>query len=118
MYGTRDAASNWEEAYSTFLASKGFTKGVASPCVFFSASRGIRLMVHGNDFVLVGTRFNLETTLKDFYDQYECKHELIVPYSDLSPLNNLPGRVRLISGHLNPTHYKKIMPCRYQYLDL
>ena len=45
-------------------------------------------------------------------DSQMIRYGVDVPYSDLSPLNNLPGRVRLISGHLNPTHYKKIMPCR------
>ena len=45
-------------------------------------------------------------------DSQMIRYGVDVPYSDLSPLNNLPGRVRFISGHLNPTHYKKIMPCR------
>ena len=45
-------------------------------------------------------------------DSQIIRYGVDVPYSDLSPLNNLPGRVRFISGHLNPTHYKKIMPCR------
>ena len=35
MYGTRDAAQNWEEEYSEFMLSIGFRRGLASPCVFY-----------------------------------------------------------------------------------
>ena len=45
-------------------------------------------------------------------DSQIIRYGVDVPYLDLSPLKNLPGLVRFISGHLNPTHYKKIMPCR------
>ena len=34
MYGTRDAAQNWELEYSTFMKDLGFSRGRASPCVF------------------------------------------------------------------------------------
>ena len=34
LYGTRDAASNWEQEYSDFLVSHGYSKGTASPCHF------------------------------------------------------------------------------------
>ena len=35
MYGTRDAAQNWEEEYSSFLIGISFRRGKASPCVFY-----------------------------------------------------------------------------------
>ena len=35
MYGTRDAAQNWEAAYAEFMESIGFTRGVSSSCVFW-----------------------------------------------------------------------------------
>ena len=47
LYGTRDAAQNWEHAYIEFLETVGFRAGIASPCVFFHEDRGIRLVVHG-----------------------------------------------------------------------
>ena len=34
MYGTRDAAANWEATYSQVLCDAGFKKGYACPCVF------------------------------------------------------------------------------------
>ena len=35
LYGTRDAAQNWEHAYINFMVDVGFVNGVASPCVFY-----------------------------------------------------------------------------------
>ena len=34
MYGTRDAAQNWEYEYSEFMETVGFRRGKASPCIF------------------------------------------------------------------------------------
>ena len=34
MYGTRDAAQNWEVEYSRFMVAQGFRRGVSSPCTF------------------------------------------------------------------------------------
>ena len=34
LYGTRDAATNWQETLSDHLVSIGFTRGVGHPCVF------------------------------------------------------------------------------------
>ena len=35
LYGTRDAAQNWEAAYTEFMLGIGFDVGAASPCTFF-----------------------------------------------------------------------------------
>ena len=37
MYGTRDAAQNWEFEYCGTMESIGFNVGKASPCVFYHA---------------------------------------------------------------------------------
>ena len=34
MYGTRDAAQNWEVTYIQFMKEIGFVSGKATPCVF------------------------------------------------------------------------------------
>ena len=35
MYGTRDAAQNWQEEYSSQLVQIGFQQGKVSPCTFY-----------------------------------------------------------------------------------
>ena len=54
LYGTRDAALNWSQAYSEVLEKMGFVKGRASPCCFFHKGWGIRTVVHGDDFLSEG----------------------------------------------------------------
>ena len=55
MYGTRDAAQNWEVEYNKFLSGIGFRRGVSSPCVFYCEAKNVRLVVHGDDFTCLGT---------------------------------------------------------------
>ena len=46
-YGTRDAAQNWQEEFSSMLESVGFKAGRSSPCIFYHEQRDIRTFVHG-----------------------------------------------------------------------
>ena len=71
MYGTRDAASNWEDKYASHLIACGFTQGKSSPCIFFHKERGIRCVVHGDDFTFLGNDEGLDfatTIMKEEYD--------------------------------------------------
>ena len=49
MYGTRDAALAWENHYSSFLESIGFTRSIGCQNAFYHEARVIRIMVHGDD---------------------------------------------------------------------
>ena len=56
-------------------------------------------MVHGDDFLAVGTRSKLEALQRDIERQYECKHSLIGPYSDLGREIKVIGRwIRYVPG--------------------
>ena len=54
LYGTRDAAANWERQILNDLTSLGFVRGMATPCVFFHPQRNLRVSVHGDDFTTLG----------------------------------------------------------------
>ena len=49
MYGTRDAAKNWQECYTEHFEAIGFFVGKANPCLFVHLSRnrvaGARFLV-------------------------------------------------------------------------
>ena len=60
MYGTRDAAQNWEAEYSEFMELIGFQRGLASPCVFYHPERNIRAVIHRDDFTLLGREIDLD----------------------------------------------------------
>ena len=60
MYGTRDAAAEWEEYYRQVFTDNGFESGAFCPCLFWSSSRGVSVWVHGDDMVLLGTKAAVE----------------------------------------------------------
>eukprot|EP00973_Karenia_brevis_P082190 11394756-Karenia_brevis.AAC.1 len=77
MYGTRDAARNWEEHYSGILAKIGFAKGRASPCSFYHELKKIRIAVHGDDFLAAGPIPHLRWLREKIDEAYEAKHQVL-----------------------------------------
>ena len=60
MYGTRDAAQNWEEHYSNVHLEIGFTQGLASTCVFKHEERNTTVVNHGDDCTAPGKEKDLD----------------------------------------------------------
>ena len=60
LYGTRDAALNWQQTLSDHLLEVGFTRGVGHPSVFHHAKRDIWTLVHGDDYCSAGTHESLD----------------------------------------------------------
>ena len=56
LYGTRDAAANFQREVQLFMSSVGFTQSTYSPIVFIHKTKGLKTMVHGDDFLSSGTR--------------------------------------------------------------
>ena len=73
MYGTQDAAANWEYKYSSHLVANGFMQGKVSPCVFWKPKTGVRCVVHGDDFTFAGTDYELEKCSIMMKKEYEVK---------------------------------------------
>ena len=47
LYGTRDAAQNWEIELGNFMEGLGFTRGRASRCLYHHKETGMAAAVHG-----------------------------------------------------------------------
>jgi hypothetical protein len=60
LYGTRDAPARWEAFLAAELEKMGFVRGKASPCCFRHEQCDLRCIVHGDDFVFVGSDEDLE----------------------------------------------------------
>ena len=56
LYGTRDAAMNWQEEVAKEMVRIGLTRGTYNPCLYFHSQRNLRSLLHGDDFATVGTR--------------------------------------------------------------
>ena len=73
MYGTRDAASNWESEYTSTLEDLVFQCGKAVTCIFHHVERDIKLVVHGDDFTTVGSKASLDWFKEQLSTRYELK---------------------------------------------
>jgi hypothetical protein len=73
LYGTRDASARWEAFLASELIKHGFKQGLASSCCFTHASRDLRCMVHGDDFVFVGPDEDLEWAEKVMEESFLIK---------------------------------------------
>ena len=70
LYGTRDAAAKWEDAYAN-------ARGTASPCSLCCKDRWIRVVVHGDDFLSGGPRSQLGWLEKVLDKHCEAKHTVM-----------------------------------------
>ena len=99
MYGTRDASATWQKDYTELLNSRGFTVGQAWPCIFVHKERDIRLLVHGDDFLVLadeqGHAF-VDQVLKERYE-FKCDGH-IGPGQERQTMSVLN---RLITYHAN-----------------
>ena len=77
LYGTRDAALSWAQAYSEVLEGMGFIKGSSSPCSFFHEALQVRTLVHGDDFVSSGSREALAWSKSKLDARFEIKTKII-----------------------------------------
>ena len=73
MYRTRDAAQNWEVEYSSFMITAGFRRGEGMPCVFFNPLRNLRVVVHGDDFTILGHGGSLDWFRLKIQEKFEVK---------------------------------------------
>jgi hypothetical protein len=69
----RQAASAWERHYSQKLESIGFVRGIAAATVFYNADTQVRIVVHGDDFTLLGYEHDLDAVTKEMKSWYELK---------------------------------------------
>jgi hypothetical protein len=73
MYGTRDAALNWEETYCEFMIKSGFTRGRCNPCLFKNVNLGMMAVIHGDDFTLAGCDKSLDKFRSMIKERFEVQ---------------------------------------------
>ncbi len=60
LYGTRDAARNWEEELTKFMLAQDATIGESCPCVYNIDKKDIKVSVHGDDIACAGEPEDLD----------------------------------------------------------
>ena len=73
MYGARDASAVWQRSYTSLLRKHGFVVGKAYPCTFYHAEADVRLLVHGDDFLVLADEDGHRFVDKVLSEEYEFK---------------------------------------------
>ena len=75
MYGTQDASHVWQEDYSNHLKRKRFHQGQAWTSVFRHDELDIKLLVHGDDFMVLADQEGQEYMHQVLKEKYEYKRD-------------------------------------------
>ena len=73
LYGTRDAAMQWQERVAEHLTSIGFVRSVAFPSLYSHEERGLCTLVHGDDSVSSGTKEQVQWLRAQLEKEFEIK---------------------------------------------
>ena len=77
LYGTRDAATNWQEEVAKEMKRWGFKRGVYNPCLYRHPEWKIRTLVHGDDFVSTGGRQAMKLFREVLEKRFEIKTKVV-----------------------------------------
>ena len=85
LYGTRDAAQNWEEGLASTLNDLKFTTKSACPCVWHGGIKGEHIVatVHGDDITIGGDLPVVAFFMKMMSRKYEIQTQVIGEDPDL-----------------------------------
>ena len=73
--GCGTAPSSWEKEYTKTMEEAVFVTGLATACAFFHKEKNIRVVVHGDDFIIEGAECNLrwvEAMLRKKYNRQDA----------------------------------------------
>ena len=73
----RDAAANFQKEIQKFMKGQGFLLGEFNASTYFHAVRGLKVMVHRDDFVSSGTREHLQWLRSKVEQRCEIKTSVI-----------------------------------------
>ena len=77
LYGTRDAAKSWQRTLTDHLEGIGFKRGRGHISVFHHPERGIKTLVHGDDYFSGGKRADLDWLQSELEKAYELKTQRV-----------------------------------------
>jgi len=77
LYGTRDAAMNWEAEINGTMKDLGYLKGKASACVYCHKDIESTAAIHGDDILVEGDEIEMKELYEKIKKKYECTMTMI-----------------------------------------
>lgn len=93
LYGTRDAAANFQEEVRKTMVSMGFAQSRYSPSVYWHKLRRLKTLVHGDDFITSGPRQEALWFKGALEKRFEIKTKIIGTGPDESREERVLNRV-------------------------
>ena len=93
LYGTRDAAKGWQESFSAHPKTIGFRRGKGHPCVFYHPTRGIKTLVHGDDYVSAGSDESMDWLEAELAKTYEIQTQKLGGSKGQKPEGKVLNRI-------------------------
>ena len=81
------------------MESIGFRRGQSTPCIFCHKDKGIRVVIHGDDFALLGSSVALDWFRDRIQGKFEAKFR-----GRLGPDNGDDKAVRILNRHVTWTN--------------
>ena len=97
---------NWSKEYGDTLKQSGFVQGKNNPCFFQNKDIEVSVMVHGDDFIAVGSEKSLKTTRTILENKYKIKVEVLGDKKDQTTELRILNKVVWLTGEgvsLRPT---------------
>ena len=111
----RPAASAWERDYTAKMEDVGYVRGKSAPTVFLNSARGVRCVVHGDDFTFLAPRKEKDNIVNSMSAWYDIKVRAVVgnelgEQKEITILNRMlrwsPGEITL---EADPVHAQRIV---------
>ena len=77
LYGTRDAALNFQKEVGKLMSSLGFRTSKFNPSLFHHPREGIKVLVHGDDFVATGERSKVYRFKDQLAKRFTIKSKIV-----------------------------------------
>ena len=77
LYGTRDAAANFQREVRKVMREAGFEVGKYNVSTYYHARRQLRTLVHGDDFVTVGSREDVKWFRERLDQRFQLKTSVV-----------------------------------------
>ena len=77
LYGTRDAAANFQSEVRKVMKSMGFRVGRYNVSTYYHRTKQLKTMVHGDDFVTSGGRREVQWLKEQLQKRFEIKTTIV-----------------------------------------
>ena len=99
LYGTRDAAANFQDEVRRFMSGAGFQQSLYNPQVYWHKGRGLKTLLHGDDFITTGTRQQARWFRKMLEARFDIKTAVIGDGLDEVCEDRVLGRIIRVTSN-------------------